>query len=122
MLIPFFALFRFSLAGNAQGTAQYTVPVGEQLTLKDMVFSSTGAFSITNIRDASGKSYTNASPTTPIPSTIFPSGGNNNNSIKGFDPELVIEGGNILYIDVVDSSGSANTINIVFSGQKKTGN
>lgn len=117
--IPFILLGRVSLLANSTGTFSYPVPQNEELKLRDLVFSSTGAFSITGIRTADGRNYTNASSSAPIPSTVLASGANNNNNIRDFVPDLVVAGGSILYVDLIDTSGAGNVVNLTFNAERK---
>jgi hypothetical protein len=83
-----------------------------------MVFNATGAFAITDIRDSSGNHYTNASVAVPLPSTVLASGANNNNALKDFFKNIFIDGGSIFYVDVKDTSGAGNTVNLAFMGRR----
>ncbi len=111
-------ILQLVLAANGTGTLQFPMPQGEFLELDQMVFSSTGAFAITDIRDSSGNHFTNASVAVALPSTVLASGANNNNALKDFFKNIFIDGGNILYVDVKDTSGAGNTVNLAFMGRR----
>lgn len=115
--IPYLELAQVVLAANGTGTFSQPIPNTQKLSLKEWVYSSTGAFQVTGIRDSSGRNYTNASPSIPIPSALLPSAANNFNAIHWFEPELVIPGNIILYIDFKDTSGAGNTINLLLRGK-----
>lgn len=111
--IPFELYLSATLNANGSGTMTYQVPQGQQLELDEFTFIATGAFKLTGLRDANGINYTNASPSNGIPSTMLANGLNQFNVIKDFKPNLIISGGNVLYIDVLDTSGAGNTVNFL---------
>src|SRR6185369_2287756 len=116
--IPYLLLAKVTLASNGQGTFTYPVPQGQTLTLREMYFSSTGAFSVIGLYDANGINYSNVSSSAGIPSTVLASGANNNNALKDLIPDLVVVGGNQINLLLLDTSGSGNTVNFVFNGSK----
>lgn len=118
--IPFIVYLETVLGANGTGTLSYTVPPGEKLTINDLIQDATGAFEVTGIRDSSGRYYTNASPNTGIPRGAFKEMGT---AFLGFDfykTPLVIEGGLIFYIDIVDTSGAGNTVQVALCGIRET--
>ncbi len=102
----------FQLAANGSTTLSYTVPPQEKLTIFDLFFDSTGAFNITGIRDSTGRQYTNASPSTEIPSAVLKDGATANIGMNPFIKPLEVPGSVTIYIDVEDSSGAQNTITL----------
>ncbi len=118
---PYLLLLQSIMAGNGTGTVSYPVPSGEYLTVEQLVFQSTGAFWITDIRDSEGNHYTNASQAVGIPSAVLASSANNNNAVEVLAEPLAIQGGGILYIDLLEKSGSGNTVTLLLSGHRGTG-
>jgi hypothetical protein len=111
---PFLLQLQLVLTSNASGSLQYTVPNTEAITIKGLIHKSTAGFNITDIRDTSGRHYTNAGSSTPIPNTVIASGANNNNAIKDLGGDIILPGGTGLTIDVTDTSGAGNTIQLTF--------
>lgn len=118
---PYLVILSSVLAASGAGTVSYTVPANEELELNQLFVASTGAFSITDIRDSSGQHYTNASQAVGIPSTLLSAAANNYNVFKEFLSPILIEGAKILYIDVLDTSAAPNTVRLLLSGKRSTG-
>lgn len=118
---PYFLELSIVLAASSSGTLSFPVPNSEVLRLTRVVYVSTGIFNITDIRSTRGIHYTNASPANPITSTQIQNAGNAFRSIMDFNGEIVIEGGETLIIDLVDTSVALNTIQLLLSGIKETG-
>lgn len=117
---PYYLIMQVALAASGSGTLQYPVPPNETLSLSELRFIATGAFSITDIRDSTGRHYTNASPSIPILSTLVQNSANGNISAKDFDVPLDIPGNVTLYVDVKDTSAAINTVNMLFTGVRTT--
>ena len=118
--IPYVLVGQKVLGALGTGTFQYPVPQGEELRIRDLIYSSSGTFSITSIYTSDGQRYTNASGSAGIPSSVLANGANNFNNIRDFEPDLVIKGGTIFYIDLVDTSNGANTVNLAMNCQRDT--
>lgn len=114
--IPYLELASVVLTANGTGTFSQPIPNTQQLSIREWVFSATGAFQLTGIRTSDGRNYTNASPSVPIPSALLPSAANNFNALHNFIPELIIPGNIILYIDFKDTSAAPNTVNLLLAG------
>lgn len=110
MIIPYLLRLQSVLVAGGTGSLFYAVPPDQSIELQDFVFVSTGIFNITGFRNGGGTSFTNASAATPILSTLVAAAGNNFNLLKLFTPPLRIEGGDTLYIDLIDTSGAGNTV------------
>lgn len=119
--IPYLLLAPVTLAANGQNTFNYPVPQGQKLYIKQLFFTSTGAFKLVGLSDAAGTNYTNVTPASGIPSTLLASGSNNNNAVIDFEPELIIEGGNQLNITLLDTSNSTNTVSLLLNTAKDIG-
>lgn len=117
---PFFLQFQYVLTANGTGTVQYPVPPNEKLELSELRFVSTGAFSVTDIRDSTGKHFTNASSAVPILSTLLQNAQNGYISAKDFDVPLEVGGNVTFYMDLKDTSGAGNTVNLLLTGVKTT--
>jgi len=116
--IPYELFLQSVLTAGGTGTMTYQVPQGQTLELDEFVFNSTGAFSVTGIRNAGGINFTNATPSNAIPSTMLGNSANNFNVIRDFKPNLVIAGGDTLYVDVIDTSAAPNTVRLVVNSKK----
>lgn len=119
MLIPYLLVARIPLLASGQGSFIYPVPQGQKLNIDEMVFVSTGIFSLIGISNANGLQFTNATGAIGIPSTLLSNGANNFNSIKDFKPDLIINGGDVLTITVLDTSVAVNTVTILINSSKE---
>ncbi|RLI86447.1 MAG: hypothetical protein DRP01_04235 [Archaeoglobales archaeon] len=115
---PYLWVESVDLAANGRGTVMFAQDANEEFHVNRIWFESTGAFAIESIRDGTGQYYTNASPDTPIPSTMLDLPQTTNGGIGKMPIELTILPAVALYIDLVDTSGSANTVKVVLEGRK----
>ena len=120
MEFPYILVLEATLAGNGTGTVMYTLPQNEKMELSQLRFASTSTFNITDIRDSSGNHMTNASPAVEIPSSVIQPGNQAFRSLGDFIVPFVIDQGKTFYVDLEDSSGSSNTITLVFAGKRIT--
>jgi len=114
---PYIFTDKVSLSANSTGTAEFRVDEGTAFKAKKFWITSTGSFDITGIRDNRGNHYTNASSSEPIPSAMLNRPQTAGGGVYEFVPPLELAGGDVLYIDFKDTSGSANTINIAIEGE-----
>lgn len=117
--VPYFLQLSITLGGNGTGTITYTVPRNETLSLRQIRYNSTSTFNITDIRDSTGRNYTNASSSNAIPSAVIQDGGSNTIGIQEMQPDLVIEGAGTFYIDLADTSGANNTVQVTLVGTRE---
>ena len=117
---PYILTLQAVLTASATATLSYPMPNNETLELNSIRFVSTGGFSITDIRDSSGKHYTNASPAAPILSTALQDARNNFDSLERFEVPIVQDGGKTFYIDIIDTSGAGNTVRLFLTGKRST--
>lgn len=117
---PFWFTDTVALGANSTGVAQISVSAGETIRLRRMQAVSTSTFNIQGLRDASGLPYSNASSGDPIPNTLLNDAAADSSGISKFEPPLEIVGPNTLNIDLLDTSGAANTVRIAFEGEKET--
>lgn len=103
-------------------TLQYACPQGRTFTIRDIYFWSDNTFSLRNMQTSKGFNLTNASPSEPIPSTMLRNVANNNNTIKFPNEPLVLGGGDIFSVELIDTSSTANDIGIALVGEMDTGN
>lgn len=115
---PFHQLQTITLAGNGTGTILTTVSQNESFEIEEIMVVSTGAFSITGIRDTSNIQYSNAASGLTIPSTLMVDAATDFSNTLKFNPGLLIEKGRQLAIDLVDTSGSSNTVKFIMRGKK----
>lgn len=113
MRIPYLLQLNVVLAASGTGTLQYTVPPNEKLEISELLFASTGAFSLTDIRVSGGHVMTNAGANNPILSTQLRLTNNNNNTLLELMLPIVLEGGQVLYVDVLDTTAAPNTVRML---------
>lgn len=116
--IPYILQLQKVLTSNGSGTMTHTVPNNESLELNKWVVLSTGGFNVTGIRLTGGNNLTNASENTPIKSGAIANGANGYNGIQHFPLPIVLKGGQTIEIDLKDTSGSANTVDLSFMGKR----
>ena len=117
---PFWFTDTIALGANATADAILPVSSGEIGRIKRLVFSASGAFSITGLKDSTGLAYSNARVSDPIPSTALVDAAIDLAGIQEFEPPLELEGPNQLTITILDTSGSANTVRVIAEGEKET--
>ena len=115
---PYWYHDKLSLTANASGSIVVSAGIGESLVLKNLRFTSTGAFSITDIRDSAGRRYSNCSASEPILSTSLLKAGTANFGIFEFPTGLVVNPNTTLYFDVLDTSGSTNALDFYFECER----
>lgn len=103
------------LAANARKTLIFNVGSSEQIEVYSFQQQSTGTFSIEDIYDSDGNQYTNASPSTPIPSAFIPDVSDENNGLITLVQPIIIPPNHNFKVDIIDTSGSQNTITLVFN-------
>lgn len=116
--VPYELFLSTSLTAGGQGTMTYQVPPGQSIEIDEFVFQSTGAFKVVGIRNGGGIQFTNATPSNGIPSAMLANAANQFNVIKDFKPNLVIQGGDSFYIDVLDTSAAPNVVNFLGNTNK----
>ena len=117
---PFWFSVSIALGANASGTANIPVSSGEVGRIRRLIFSASGAFSITGLKDATGLAYSNANVSNPIPSTSLVIDQPDLAGVQHFDPPLDLQGPNQLELTLLDTSGSGNTVRITAEGEKET--
>lgn len=117
---PFVVTLSVVVGASSTGTASYLVPEGESYRFKDWRWTSTGAFTLTGIRDSNGQFYSNASPAVGILSTHLQSPASANIGIQGFGMPLELKGSVQLLFDFLDTSGAGNTIRATIIAERVT--
>jgi hypothetical protein len=120
MTVPFWVKLEATLTANGTGTLSYNIDPSEEWEFLDWLWTSTGTFEITGIRASNGINFSNVLSTNTIPSTLLPKGADDNHALRGFPVPMRIKENNILYIDIVDTSGSGNTVEVVLPAKKTT--
>lgn len=110
---PYFLELQAVLTANGTATVSQPIPTGESWDIMGLRQQSTGAFVITDIRDSRGVHYTNASASTPIPNDYFQDTASPNLQQSEFPIKLSIPPAIIFYIDLKDTSGGGNTVNLI---------
>jgi len=110
---PFLVVLQVALTGNGTGSVSYSVTTQEALEIVELYQKSTGTFNVTDIRTSDGQHYTNASSVVPIPSDFFADVEDGYNAKPALPIPIVLSGGGVVYIDLLDTSGVANTVTIL---------
>ena len=109
---PFIIALQEVCAANGLINLIYTVPSGETYKLTDLIWDATGEFNVTSIRSSQSLYHTNADQNTPIPSSHLKQVEQLYNFLNPFAIPMIVNATNNLIIDVQDTSGAQNTINI----------
>lgn len=117
-IIPYELFLSSVLTALGTGTLTYQVPPNQTIEIDEFVFIATGTFNVVGIRNGGGMQFTNATPSNGIPSTMIANGLNQFNIIKDFKPNLIVLGGDSLYIDVIDTSAAGNTVRFLANCNK----
>lgn len=118
---PFLYVDTVTLAGNGSGTWTVNIGAGETARFRKMRYASTGAFSITGIRDSSNNPFGNAAPNEPLRSTLLTKVTDTVEGLNMFDPMIEIVGPRAFNIDLLDTSGAGNTVTLGFEAELETG-
>ena len=113
---PYLLTDSVALSANGSGELTFRVGANEHFEGHKIAFVKTSTFSITTIKNDSGLPFTNADTDDPITSTLLPTTITDQNNPIEFDAVLVIEKNDALTIQVLDTSGSSNTLRAVIYG------
>jgi len=102
-----------SLSANGSGTIPIDISAGRTFIIKRITFNSTGAFSITEIKDTAAN-YNYVSGT--LKSTCLKNKANA--QVFEVDPPIEITGDSDLVFNITDTSGSSNTVDIACWGDE----
>ncbi len=117
---PFWFTDTIALGASAAGDAILTVSSGETGRIRRILFESTGAFSITGLKDATGLAFSDARASDPIPSAALVIDQLDLAGVQHFDPPLELEGPNQLTLSLLDTSAAPNTVRVIAEGEKET--
>lgn len=120
-LTPFIYSDQIALGAGGSGTLQINIGGGEKARMQRFYVTSTAGFNITAIRTSTSTPYGDMSPSSPLPSSMLNVAGGLNGVGETLDPPLEIDGPLTLNIDVVDTSGAANTVTIAFQASREIG-
>lgn len=109
---PFWLQLDVTLASGGTGTLTHTVPNNEKLTISELVFNQTGTFSVIGFTVSGGRNISNASNNKPVPSVNLQKGTNQFNHIGKFDTPLVLNGGETMTIELLDTSAGSNLVQL----------
>lgn len=113
--LPFFVKIQQTVSANSTGTLSFNVDPSQKWKFFDWLWSSTGTFRIDAIRLSSGLNLTNALTTNAIGSVFLPKVSDEYHALLKFPIPIELDNNNILSIDVTDTSGSSNVIQVVLS-------
>ena len=103
-----------TLSANGSGTISIDVSAGKRFVVNKITWNSTGAFSITIIKD-SGSGYVFNAGT--LKSAILNNSANVN--LIEVDPPIELNGPTSLVFEITDTSGSSNTVDIAVWGNEE---
>jgi len=117
---PFYFTDRVTFGAAGTGTLTLTVGATEEFIGEEMIFVvSSGTFAIEGIRDSSGKAYSSASVTDPIPSAALVTTIAQRTNIGKFSAPLQLVPNTVLTLDVTGGTSGA-TLDIIVRGKKRT--
>lgn len=116
MDIPFLIPLTVVLTASATGVMTYPVSTNEKLNIHEIRQKSTGAFNITGITDSRGRSYTSATPSVAVDSDFIADNPSPNIALFKLPIPLFVDGSMSINIQVQDTSGAGNTIEILLVG------
>lgn len=114
-----FVTNRVILAAAGRGTITLQAGEGDTFHFRYFTFSSTGAFSLMRVRSSSGREYVSDQNGNGIPSTHFNRAEFNIAEFSKLYPPIDLAPAEILYIEVLDTSGAGNTIVVTLSGERE---
>jgi len=117
---PYFLNDRVIFVGSDTQTFSFTISAGDEMFVDELRLLSTGAFTIGEIKDESGKSYCSADAANPIPSGIFPTANSHTIPPIKLPTSLHIDPSGKITVTVTDTSAAANTVDIVLIGRRRT--
>lgn len=110
---------RVVLGAAGRGTITLQAGEGDTFKFRYMAFQATGAFSLMRIRSSSGKEYLSDQNGNGIPSVLFARTEFNIQEFGKLMPEVEITPAELLYIEVLDTSGAGNTVTVVLTGERE---
>lgn len=102
-------------------TVSYAVSERQTLTINGLTWVATSAWGFYSIRNSNGLIFTNASQANPLPGTAFQNNASPNISPLMFPYPMVIVGSDIIYFDIINGAGAANTIQLTLHGSLDRG-
>lgn len=120
--VPFLLPFTLVIAaGGGVASAQYPVAMLQKLTLNEMFWTATGAWGFYEIRNANGRLYAAATQANPVRSEHLQQGASPNIGFSKLPLALEVLGGDSIIFNVIDLSGAANTVKLLFVGSLDLG-
>lgn len=118
---PFFLTDTVVVAASSTGVATFTTPTNEEFEADSLLIVATSnAFNIETMQDESGQGYTNADSVNPLTGTMFPIAQTNLRQPLALPAPLQIRPNGTFNVTLRDTSGSENTIRIMFIGKRRT--
>ena len=116
MAHSYFAYNESVVTANSTATLSHQVAGNQQYDISQVLLRSTGAFDVLGIRDSLGNQYTNAGSGNGISEVFFDDVANANNTLKSLPLPIVVGNAVTFFIDVIDTSGSENTVEMLLVG------
>lgn len=116
--LPFLIPLNGTLSANGTLQLSFQVPSGQKYLIDKLVQVSTSTFNIIDIVDSDGMRYTSATQSNGLPNTLLKDGADNYHGVNPFETPIEVGGGKTLYIELLDTSGSSNTVSIGLTGQR----
>lgn len=101
-----------TLTANGSGSVTFAIPNRERIEILGIRQQSAGAFDIIGIRSGSSRRFSNASSGQPLDGAFIADNANNNNGFMDFPEALMLEGNDDFIIDLKDTSGSENLVEL----------
>lgn len=120
-MIPYLIKFTATVAANALHTFNYQTANDEQFELLGIRQLSTAGFDVYGLHTSDGLQYGNLSQSNPIPSEFIGDVANQFNGLIDLPIHLLMKPGTSLYVDVQDTSGSSNVVQLLISAIRRTG-
>lgn len=121
MIIPFLIRLQVTLSASSTGRMQYAVSNDETVEIDAWFQKSTGAFDVYGVSDSRGNLYSNAAAGSALDSDFIQDVASANISNAQWIDPIILPGGTTFNIDVIDTSGAANTVEFMLVGRRKLG-
>lgn len=119
MAKPIYLYNRVSLGANSRGTLVLQGGEGETITLNKIFFNSTGSFVVLRMRTSGGSDYISDQNGNGIQSQFFTPNVSPSEGVNTFTVSIDIAPAELLYVEVQDTSGSNNTVSVLFVGERE---
>lgn len=120
-IIPYIVTLPKVVTASSTARLFYQVSNDETLEITNILQKSTGAFDIYGISDSRGTIYSSAAAGNTMDGDFIADIATAFNGIYALPSPIVLAGGTIIYIDVLDTSAAQNTVEIILMGRRLLG-